>query len=142
MNDSTTEVQTKRPKNNLRWEHKELLSVISDPATKRVMERDGLYGVVRRAKDGTPSVLFRWRFRFNKTLADFTAGSFPKNSLKEIRDAHKAAVELHDAGKNPNTELKLQKLNAASAHVEQVRVHNEETVKVLDIMVATEVNQR
>ena len=55
MNDSTTNVQTKRPKNNLRWEHKELLSVISDPATKRVMERDGLYGVVRRAKDGTLS---------------------------------------------------------------------------------------
>ena len=131
MIDSTTEVQTKRPKNNLRWEHRELLSVISDPATKRVMERDGLYGVVRRAKDGTPSVLFRWRFRFNKTLADFTAGSFPKDTLKEIRDAHKAAVELHDAGKNPNTELKLQKLNAASAQVEQVRVHNEETVKVL-----------
>ncbi len=133
MNDFTIEVQTRRPKNNLRWEHKELLSVISDPATKRVMERDGLYGVVRRAKDGTPSVMFRWRFRFNDKLSDFTAGTFPRDSLKEIRDALKAAVELHDAGKNPNTEQKLQRLNAASAQDEQVRVHNEETVKVLTL---------
>lgn len=53
---TTTTAKPKGP----RWQHKELEAVLKSPTVGRVTEAGGLYGVVRHAKDGTPSVLFRW----------------------------------------------------------------------------------
>ena len=131
MDNSNTPTSAKSPTNNGRWEHKELLAVIADPTVTRVKERDGLYGIVKRSKDGTPSVLFRWRFRHSQVLCDFTAGSFPRDGLKAIRESHRAAIELHKSGENPNITLKLKKKNAAIDQFEQVRLHTEETVEAL-----------
>lgn len=124
-------MMTARPKNGKRWEHKELEAVLKHPHIGRVAEQGGLYGVIRRAKDGTPSVMFRWRFRHDNKLADFTAGTWPGDSLKTIRDAHANAIALHDAGKNPTIERNLQKLAATHAQTEQLRIHEEETVRAL-----------
>ncbi|MBE2261213.1 MAG: site-specific integrase [Burkholderiaceae bacterium] len=131
MEDTAKTVTTAKPKNGKRWEHKELEARIKEPSLTRVWEQGGLYGVVRRGKDGAPSVMFRWRFRHDNKLADFTAGTWPGDSLKEIREEHERAVALHSAGKNPTTERNLQKLAAAHAQTEQLRVHEEETVKAL-----------
>jgi hypothetical protein len=124
---------TAKPKNGKRWEHKELEAIVKQPQVGRVTEQGGLYGTVRRSKDGTPSVMFRWRFRHDNKHADFTAGTWPGDSLKTIREAHEAAIALHNVGKNPTTERNLQKLAAANAQTEQLRVHEEETVKALAI---------
>jgi len=131
MEESAKTVTTAKPKNGKRWEHKELEARIKDPNITRVWEQGGLYGVVRRGKDGIPSVMFRWRFRYDDKLADFTVGTWPGDSLKEIRDEHDKAVALHNTGKNPTTERNLQKLAAAHAQTEQVRIHEEETVQAL-----------
>ena len=131
MGNSATNSKTLHPKNGKRWEHKELEAALNLPYVARVKEQGGLYGVVRRTKTGTASVIFRWRFRTGEKLDDYTAGTWPSDSLKSIREAHESAVALHDAGKNPNAEKKLQKLNAASAQTEQLRVHEEETVCAL-----------
>lgn len=133
MKDSAKTATTAKPKNGKRWEHKELEARIKEPSITRVWEQGGLYGVVRRGKDGVPSVMFRWRFRYDDKFADFTVGTWPGDSLKEIRDEHEKAIALHNAGKNPTTERNLQKLAAAQAQTEQLRIHEEETVKALTL---------
>ena len=124
------DLNTANPKNGKRWEHKELEAVLKKPNITRVKE-GGLYGVVRRSVDGIPSVMFRWRFRFDKKLSDFTAGTWPGDSLKSIRESHDWAAQQLKAGKNPTTERNLLKLAAATQQSEQVRVHKEETVRAL-----------
>jgi integrase len=131
MDDSAKGVNTANPKNGKRWEHKELESVLKQSTVLRVKEQGGLYGVVRRGKDGTPSVMFRWRFRHDNKLLDFTAGTWPGDSLKSIRETHELAIAMHKAGKNPNVERSLQKKAAATSQTEQLRIHEEETVKAL-----------
>lgn len=121
---------TAKPKGT-RWQHLELQAVVKSPTVTRVTEAGGLYGVVRHTKDGTASVLFRWRFRHAGKLCDFTAGTWPGDSLKDIRDAHAWAIEQHKAGKNPSTERQLSKVQAAHTQAEVKRVHEEETVKAL-----------
>lgn len=121
---------TARPRGN-RWAHVELQAALKNPAITRVSEAGGLYGVVRRGKDGAPSVMFRWRFRHDNKLADFTAGSWPGDSLKDIREAHAWAIEQHKAGKNPSTERQLSKAQAAHTQAEQQRAYTEETVRAL-----------
>ena len=53
---------TARPKGAV-WAHKELEAALKSPTITRVSEAGGIYGVVRRGKDRSPSVMFRWRFR-------------------------------------------------------------------------------
>ena len=131
MEDPAKEAMTAKPKNGKRWEHKELEAQLKNhPDVMRIKE-GSLTGLVRRSKDGTPSVMFRWRFRHDSKLADFTAGTWPGESLKAIREAHECAIALHKAGKNPTIERNLQKLAAANAQTEQLRVHAEETVRAL-----------
>ena len=130
MKDMTENTVTAFPKNGKRWEHKELEARLKDPNIMRVKE-GSLTGTVRRTKDGKPSVMFRWRFRHEVKLADFTAGTWPSHSLKTIREAHENAVALHKAGKNPTTERNLQKLAATHAQTEQLRIHEEETIRAL-----------
>lgn len=121
---------TAKPKGD-RWQHKELEAVLKNPDIKRVSEAGGLYGVIKRTKDGTPSALFRWRFRHAGKLCDFTAGTWPGDSLKDIRDAHEWAQEQHKQGLNPTTARNQAKTEATHAQAEKVRVHEEETVKAL-----------
>ena len=60
----TTQVTTStaKPKGD-RWQHKELEAILKSHTITRVSEAGGLYGVVKRLKDGSASVWFRWRFR-------------------------------------------------------------------------------
>lgn len=121
---------TARPKGAV-WAHKELEAALKSPTITRVSEAGGIYGVVRRGKDGSPSVMFRWRFRHGRKQSDFTCGTWPGDSLKDIREAHAWAFEQHKAGKNPSTERQLSKAQAAHAQAELARTFNEETVKAL-----------
>jgi integrase len=128
--DASKGATTAKPKGE-RWAHVELLAALKNPAITRVSEAGGLYGVVRRGKDGAPSVMFRWRFRHDNKLADFTAGSWPGDSLKDIREAHAWAIDQHKAGKNPSTERQLSKAQAAHTQATLARAYTEETVRAL-----------
>ncbi len=121
---------TAKPKGD-HWQHKELEAILKNPIIIRVTEAGGLYGVVRRTKNGTPSVLFRWRFRHNGKLCDFTAGTWPGDSLKDIRDAHDWAQDQHKQGLNPTASRALAKTTATQTQAELVRVYEEETVRAL-----------
>ena len=128
--DASTGTTTARPKGAV-WAHKELEAALKSPTVTRVTEAGGIYGVVKRLKDGSASVWFRWRFRHAGKLADFTCGTWPGDSLKDIREAHAWAVEQHKAGKNPSTERQLSKARASHAQAELARTYTEETVRAL-----------
>ena len=121
---------TAKPKGD-RWQHKELESTLKSPAITRVTEAGGLYGVVKRLKDGSASVWFRWRFRHGGKLVDFTAGSWPGDSLATIRQAHEWAQSEVKAGRNPNATRQLSKVQEAQTQAEQIRIHEKETVEAL-----------
>ncbi|GAB1381792.1 hypothetical protein MASR1M50_01100 [Burkholderiales bacterium] len=89
---------------------------------------------MKRLKDGSASVWFRWRARHGGKLVDFTAGSWPGDSLATIREAHAAGTSPEVQGRpQPLTPRgKLSKVKEARGpEAERVRIHGAEGVEVL-----------
>lgn len=92
---------------------KELENLTSADIGKKLFDGDNLRGLVRMGKDGTISVLFRWRFRHNGKHHDYTCGTWRKGvSLANIRKERDTAASILAKGKNPNDERKLTKERA------------------------------
>ena len=125
-----TSTSTAKPKGSY-WQPKELEATVKNQTITRVTEQGGLFGVVKRLKSGQTSVMFRWKFRHDGQICYFTAGTWPKDSLKEVRDRHVWALEQHKQGLNPSTSRSLAKVTAAQKQSEQVRIHELETVEAL-----------
>ncbi len=82
---------------------------------RKLKDRDGIYGVVRTRTDGSVSVLFRWRFRHDGKLHDFNCGTWPGETLAEIRKARQWANDQLQGKKNPNIERQLNRQRAVTA---------------------------
>jgi integrase len=98
---------------------KKLESLTPDEIGVRLSDEHSLYGVVK-AKDSGVCVMFRWRYRFDGHLRDFTCGTWPTKSLKEIRDTHEAARQVLSQGKDPIEEKRLRILGKKASQVEAV----------------------
>lgn len=96
---------------------KKLESLTPADAGSRITDDHSLYGLVK-ARDSNVSVLFRWRYRFEGKHYDFTCGTWPSKSLKEIRDAHEDARQLLRSGRNPVTEKKIGRLNTRATQMQ------------------------
>ena len=66
---------------------------------RRLTDEHSMYGVVK-SKSGGVAVLFRWRYRLDSKFGDFTCGTWPTKSLKEIREAREDARQLVSQGKD------------------------------------------
>lgn len=120
-----------KPSNSELWGHKELEArLLAEHQITRVNEQ-GMSGTVKRSKNGKPSVLFRWRFRFDEKFFDYTLGTWPRDSLKAIRESLESAKALLKAGKNPQLEKRLKRKQAALEQAVQLKIQVEETVKAL-----------
>jgi integrase len=84
---------------------------------KRLSGEHALYGRVKAKGDGV-CVMFRWRYRFDGKVCDFTCGTWPAKSLKEIRNACESARRLLEQGKNPNESKRIARLDEKAAQVE------------------------
>lgn len=84
---------------------------------KRLSDEHALYGRVKAKGDGV-CVMFRWRYRFDDKLYDFTCGTWPARSLKEIRNACESARRLLEQGQNPNESKRIARLDEKAAQVE------------------------
>jgi integrase len=131
MEQSSTKNTAAKPSNGELWGHKELELLLSaDPNITRVSEHS-MTGIVKRHKEGKPTVLFRWRFRQDDKFYDFNAGTWPRKSLKDIRETYEAAKALHNTGKNPQLEKKIKRTEAALEQTIKLKEQVEETVKAL-----------
>ena len=84
---------------------------------KRLADERSLYGLVKAKGDGV-CVMFRWRYRFDGKLRDYTCGTWPTKSLKEVREAHEAARRLLGHGKDPNDDKRVARLDERAAQAE------------------------
>jgi integrase len=131
MEQSSTKNTAAKPSNGELWGHKELELLLSaDPKITRVTEQS-MSGIVKRPKEGKPTVLFRWRFRQGEKFFDFNAGTWPRKTLKAIRESYEAAKALHNTGKNPQLEKKIKRSQAALEQTIKLKEQVDETVKAL-----------
>ena len=89
---------------------KQLQALTISDIGKRIPDGNSLYGIVKASGTGV-TVLFRWRFRLNGKLKDYTCGTFPKLSLADIRRNRDSAKFLVEDGKDPIEDKKLKRLN-------------------------------
>jgi integrase len=111
---------------------KKLESLATADIGVRLPDEHALYGLVK-AKGGGVCVMFRWRYRFNGKLHDYTCGTWPTKSLKEIRDAHEAGRQLLAQGKDPNEHKRITRLDEKAAQAEalaraKARIEQAETL--------------
>jgi integrase len=98
---------------------KELEKLSSSDAGKRLSDEKSLFGVVKEREEGI-AVLFRYRYRFDGKLRDYTCGTWPTHSLKEIREARDAARSILAQGKDPNDVRRLEKLEVQVREMEAI----------------------
>lgn len=96
---------------------KKLESLTPADIGARLSDEHALYGVVKAKGDGV-CVMFRWRYRFGGKLRDYTCGTWPSKSLKEIRDAQESARQLVALGKDPNEDKRIVRLDGKASQAE------------------------
>ena len=96
---------------------KELERLTPADVGKRLTDEHSLYGVTKSKEEGI-SVLFRWRYRFDGKLRDYTCGTWPAKSLKQIRDARDDARQLLAQGKDPNEAKRIEQLTGKAEQAE------------------------
>lgn len=96
---------------------KKLESLTPADIGARLPDEHSLYGLIKAKGDGV-CVMFRWRYRFDGKLRDYTCGTWPTKSLKEIRDAHEAARQLLTQGKDPNEDKRILRLDGKANQAE------------------------
>ena len=98
---------------------KKLESLTAVDIGARLADENSLYGLVKRSGDGV-TVMFRWRYRFGGELKDYTCGTWPKKSLKELRDRCDSARQLLASGKDPNKEKQIAQLDKKAEQAEAI----------------------
>ena len=98
---------------------KELESLTVADIGRRLTDEHSMYGVVKSKRSGI-AVLFRWRYRLDEKFGDFTCGTWPSKSLKEVREAREHARQLVIQGKNPNEAKRIDRLTKKAGQAEAV----------------------
>jgi integrase len=96
---------------------KELEALSRADAGRILRDGENLNGVVKSRADGV-SVLYRWRYRFDGKVKDYTCGTWPKESMAAIRAEQKKARAVLDAGKDPAEERRVVRLEATAEQAE------------------------
>lgn len=98
---------------------KQLESLTPDDDGKKLRDDGGLFGTVRSGSKGL-SVHFDWRFRFDAKVKQISVGSWPKDSLKEIRaERDRLRVEV-ESGLDPTERRKAERLKTKADQAEAV----------------------
>lgn len=83
----------------------------------RLTDDHSLYGLVK-GKGERVSVMFRFRYRFDGKFRDYTCGTWPGKSLKEIRETHDAARYALSLGKDPQEDKRIARMGEKAAQAE------------------------
>ncbi len=82
---------------------------------QKVRDEGNLYGRVKTKSDGSVSVAFYYRFRFAGQYKDISCGSWPKETLSNIRRNRDAARSTVREGIDPSAQKRLEKLERQEA---------------------------
>lgn len=119
---------------------KKLESLTTDDIGRRISDDYSLYGIVKARAEGV-SVLFRLRYRFEGKLHDYSCGTWPTRSLKEVRESRDLARRLLEEGKDPNKEKVIERLGRKASQAEAEASINERLAKLAALEARTTVNQ-
>lgn len=84
---------------------------------RRLSDEHSLYGLVK-PKAGGVAVLFRWRYRFDGKLHDYTCGTWPTRELAKIRRARKDAEAMLAEGNDPSEARRIGRLTRKAEQAE------------------------
>lgn len=98
---------------------KQLEALRPADAGKKIRDKGGLVGTIRSRLDGV-SVKFDWRYRFGTKIKDYTCGTWPKDSLADIRKEREKARTMLTGGKDPAIEKRLGRLKSQAEQAEAI----------------------
>lgn len=97
-------------KSGLRWDPKRLATIPAEWSGDEILDGAGLVGEIRVAKNSAVSVRFRYAFKWQNKNEWFQCGTWPKNSLADIRQRRKDANALLTEGINPKDHKRAEKI--------------------------------
>lgn len=95
-----------------RWTYKELQNIPAEWKGDTISDGDGLFGEVRVSKKGEVAVRFKFAFRWLDKIAWFACGTYPKDSISDIRARRDQAKEWLDEGLDPRMQKTVAKIEA------------------------------
>lgn len=95
-----------------KWTVAELKAIPSTWKDDSLSDGDGLVGEVRITSDGSATVRFKYGFRWGAGKKWFQTGTWPANSLEDIRTRRDEARALVREGVNPNDRKQADKIEA------------------------------
>lgn len=119
-----------------RLTHKHLQSITFRQAGQWVRDEGGLFGRVRVKVDGSISIPFYYRYRHAGKLHDISCGTWPADSLAQIRARRDAARGTVTAGGDPATRKKVDKIELQEAmlsKIAQTNAQRESQLTVADL---------
>ena len=119
-----------------RLTHKHLLSITFRQAGQSIRDEGGLFGRVRVKVDGSVSIPFYYRYRHAGKLHDLSCGTWPADTLAQIRARRDAARGTVTAGGDPATRKKVDKIQLQEAmlrKVAQANAQRESQLTVADL---------
>lgn len=102
--------------------NKQLEAITPQRSGAKIRDDGGLIGIVRGRSDGGVSVKFDWRYRFEGRIRTTTCGTWPKNSLADIRAERNRLRLILENGKDPAEEKQMLRLKAKADQAESVRI--------------------
>lgn len=123
-------------KSGLKWDPKRLASIPAEWVGDEINDGSGLVGEIRVSSKGAVSVRYRYAFKWQLKIKWHQCGTWPKNSLADIRKNRNDAEKLLAGGVNPTDHKNAQKINN-QAQVEktiaQAEIANNENKTFFDM---------
>lgn len=125
---------TKYPKNGKQWTVMELKQIPPDWKGFELYDFGGLRGEVRVTKENKVSIKFRYGYKtIEGKSAFYQCGTFPTNSILEIRENRDKAKDLVKQKLDPKEFKKAEKIRSQNEIRETIKQSEEDTVKQLTI---------
>jgi integrase len=117
-------------------QQKKLEALRAGESGKTLRDGGNLFGRVRVKRNGAIAVSFYYRYRFDGKLKDFSCGTWPADTLKQIR-ANRDAAKLHvKQGADPSVQKKVVKQeerDATLAKLAEIARQKNESLTVQDL---------
>lgn len=98
-----------------RWTNNELKAIPIEWKGDTISDGDSLFGEVRVSRNNTVSVRFKFGFRWQNQTAWFACGTFPKDSIADIRAQRDKAKDWLTQGLDPRLQKQVVRIEAQVA---------------------------